>query len=523
MNNMGTKENLIPLGSGARTEEEERAIRSKGGKASQEARRRKKTLKEIAQAIGDSKVANPKHLKVLEALGLDAEEITNNSMVVASLYKEVCKGNVNAIAKWEEYVAADSVKDEGYQLPAVMLGKDYVDVNRNIKPNVSYVFKGGRGSLKSSFVALKIIELLCNNPKMHACVVRKVAGTLRDSVFAQIKWAINILGKDNEFECNVSPMQIKRKATGQIIYFRGVDDPTKLKSITPPFGYIGILWKEEKDQLAGENEERSINQSVLRGGKDAYDFSSYNPPKSKANWVNKEEHVPNDKRVIVESNYKNAPAEWLGTKFIEDAEHLKEVNPEAYEHEYMGVPNGDGGAVFNNVKSVTITDKEIESFDRIYQGVDWGYYPDPFAFVRLYYDSQRMILWAIDEYVVNRKTNNLTGKEILDRGYNDYPITCDSAEPKSIKDFRDLGIQSQKALKGAGSIEYGMKFLAGLVEIRIDPQRTPHMYKEFTEYEYERDKDGNVVSGYADKDNHTIDATRYALEKFYNRRGAYEN
>lgn len=519
--NKGNVDNLILLGSGERTAEEEYEIRRKGAEASNRAQRRKKTLKEIARAIGEGKVTNPKHLRVLESLGLDAEDVTNNSMVVASLFKEVCKGNVNAIEKWEDYTSDEAQRDKEYLLPATMLGKDYVDINRHIKPNVSYIFKGGRGSLKSSYVALKVIELLINNPKMHACVVRKVAGTLRDSVFAQIKWAINILGLDAEFECNVSPMQIKYKPTGQTIYFRGVDDPTKLKSITTPFGYIGILWKEEKDQLTGANEERSINQSVLRGGKDSYDFSSYNPPKSKANWVNKEEQIPNDKRVIVESNYLNAPAEWLGSKFIDDAEHLKEVNLEAYEHEYMGVPNGDGGAVFNNVKSVTITDEEIASFDRIYQGVDWGYYPDAFAFVRWYYDSQRMVLYAIDEIVVHRQTNNITGQEIIDRGYNDYPITCDSAEPKSIKDYRDLGIQAQRSLKGAGSIEYGMKYLAGLVEIRIDPKRTPNIYKEFTEYEYERDKDGNVVSGYVDKDNHTIDATRYALEKFYNKRGAY--
>jgi len=518
----GGKDNLkVKLGDGTRTKEEEREIQRKGGIASQKAQKRKRTLKEIAQAIGEGKVTNPKHIKVLEGLGLDAEEMTNNSIVVASLFKEVAKGNVNAIEKWEEYTQDVTKDEDAYYLPAVMLGRDYVDINRQIKPNVSYIFKGGRGSLKSSFVALKIIELLCNNPKMHACVVRKVAGTLRDSVFAQIKWAINILGKDNEFECNVSPMQIKRKATGQIIYFRGVDDPTKLKSITTPFGYIGILWKEEKDQLAGANEERSINQSVLRGGKDAYDFSSYNPPKSKANWVNKEEQIPNDKRVIVESNYQNAPAEWLGKKFIEDAEHLKEVNREAYDHEYMGIANGDGGAVFGNIETREITDEEISHFDYIYQGVDWGYYPDPFAFVRLHYDAPSMTLYFIDEYVVNKKTNNLTAKEIIDRGYNDYPITCDSAEPKSIKDFRDAGIQSQKAVKGAGSVEYGMKYLAGLVKIVIDPSRTPHAYKEFTEYEYERDKDGNVVSGYVDADNHTIDATRYALEKFYNKRGAY--
>ena len=514
--------NLKKFGDGSRTKEEEREISRRGGLNSRGGQQRKRNMRELAKLIGNGEVTKPKDIKKLEELGLaEKEDRTNNSLVTASLFHEAKRGNVNAIEKWEDWVLDNINDDKEYKLPADALGKDYVDINRNIKPNISYIFKGGRGSLKSSFVALKIIELIKNNPNMHACVVRKVKGTLRDSVFAQIKWAINILNLDDEFECNVSPMQITRKATGQIIYFRGVDDPTKLKSITTPFGYIGILWKEEKDQLNGANEERSINQSVLRGGKDAFDFSSYNPPKSKSNWVNKEELIPNDKRVIVESNYLNAPSEWLGTKFIEDAEHLKEVNPEAYEHEYMGVPNGDGGAVFNNIVTRTITDEEIESFDKIYQGVDWGFFPDPFAFCRWHFDAQKLKLYAIDEICEHKKTNNITGQMIVDKGYTDFAVTCDSAEPKSIKDYRDLGIPSQKAVKGAGSIEYGMKYLAGLVEIVIDPQRTPNIYKEFTEYEYERDKDGNVVSGYPDKDNHFIDATRYALEKFYNKRGAY--
>lgn len=107
---------------------------------------------------------------------------------------------------------------------------------------------------------------------MHACIIRKMGNTLKDSVYAQMKWAINELGLYDEFNCKLSPLEIVLKETGQTIYFRGCDDPLKLKSIKPPFGYIGILWKEEKDQLCGPEEERSINQSVLRGGADSYDF-----------------------------------------------------------------------------------------------------------------------------------------------------------------------------------------------------------------------------------------------------------
>ena len=327
-----------------------------------------------------------------------------------------------------------------------------------------------------------------------------------------------MLGLNDEFECTKSPLEIKYKKTGQIIYFRGLDDETKLKSIKPEFGYIGILWKEEKDQMKGDAQERSVNQSVLRGGNDSYDFSSYNPPKSKSSWVHRVKLQPNPKRVIHKSNYTEAPPEWLGEKFINDAEHLKEVNPEAYEHEYMGVANGDGGNVFEYLEVRAITDEEIATFDRIYQGVDWGWYPDIFAFKRLYVDEARKRIYHIAEITGNKLKNEATAQMIIDAGYDDYTITCDSAEPKSVNDYRDKGLPARGAVKGPGSVEYGMKFLQGYTHV-IDPARTPITYKEFTEYEYERDKDGNVISGYPDANNHTIDATRYALESLYNKRG----
>lgn len=292
----------------------------------------------------------------------------------------------------------------------------------------------------------------------------------------------------------------------------------KLKSLKPPFGYIGILWKEEKDQLSGRAEERNINQSILRGGMESYDFSSYNPPKSKANWVNKEKETVNENRVICTSNYLNAPAEWLGQKFIDDAQHLKETNPDAYEHEYMGVANGDGGNIFDNIELREITDEEIETFDRIYQGVDWGWYPDIYAFVRLYYDVAHETIYFIDENTVNKQKNDKTGQWIIDNEYDDYVVTCDSSENKSVADYRDMGIPARAAIKGPGSVDYGMKFLMGR-KLVIDKRRTPKVKEEFTEYEYERDKDGNVITGYPDEANHTIDATRYALESFYNKRG----
>lgn len=512
---MANEKNLIP--NSERTPSELREITKKGGIKSGEVRRQKKTLSELAKMIAENPAPTTAKKK-LTKMGISDEDANNNACIVAAVYDKAIKGNMQAVDKWEQLVAVSKSDESKYELPARVLGKAFVDINRQIKPNIEYVFEGGRGGLKSSFVAFKIVELIKNNPQMHACITRQVAGTLKDSVYANMKWAINELGLMEEFECKVSPLEIKYIKTGQTIYFRGLDDETKLKSIKPEFGYIGILWKEEKDQMKGDAQERSVNQSVLRGGDESYDFSSYNPPKSKSNWVNRIKLVPNPKRVIHHSSYLEAPAEWLGQKFIDDAAHLKEINPEAYEHEYLGVPNGDGGNVFEYLEIRDITDEEISRMDRIFAGVDYGWYPDAFCYLRTYYDSAREKIYLIDELYVNKWSNSKTADWIKKKGYDDYTMICDSAEPKSVNDFRDAGLPARGAIKGPGSIEYGFKFLQTKT-IVIDPKRTPNAYKEITEYEYDRDKEGNVISGYPDGDDHAISALRYAYEPLFNRRG----
>lgn len=513
---MANEENLKPFKPGRSSEE---AVKNgqKGGIASGQSRRQKKTLSELAKMIAENPAPTTAKKK-LTKMGISDEDANNNACIVAAVYDKAIKGNMQAVDKWEQLVAVSKSDESKYELPARVLGKAFVDINRQIKPNIEYVFEGGRGGLKSSFVAFKIVELIKNNPQMHACITRQVAGTLKDSVYANMKWAINELGLMEEFECKVSPLEIKYIKTGQTIYFRGLDDETKLKSIKPEFGYIGILWKEEKDQMKGDAQERSVNQSVLRGGDESYDFSSYNPPKSKSNWVNRIKLIPNPKRVIHHSSYLEAPAEWLGQKFIDDAAHLKEINPEAYEHEYLGVPNGDGGNVFEYLEIRDITDEEISHMDRIFAGVDYGWYPDAFCYLRTYYDSAREKIYLIDELYVNKWSNSKTADWIKKKGYDDYTMICDSAEPKSVNDFRDAGLPARGAIKGPGSIEYGFKFLQTKT-IVIDPKRTPNAYKEITEYEYDRDKEGNVISGYPDGDDHAISALRYAYEPLFNRRG----
>lgn len=516
---MSNEQNIVPYQ--FRSGDEARENGAKGGVASGVARRRKRSLREAADLYLSMPVTDNRKWNQLAIDGVDIEDIDNQMAIVAGLSRRAQDGDAKAAKVLVDIIGKedDSGDDDGrYDLPARVLGKAFVDLNRHIEPNIAYVLEGGRGSLKSSFWALKIVELIKNNPDLHACITRQVAATLKDSVYAQMKWAINILNLSEEFDCKVSPLEIIYKKTGQTIYFRGLDDETKLKSIKPPFGYIGILWKEEKDQMKGAAEERSVNQSVLRGGDVSYDFSSYNPPKSKSSWVNKEKLIPNPNRVIHTSNYLEAPPEWLGKKFLDDAEHLKEVNPEAYAHEYMGEANGDGGNVFEYLEVREITDEEIKRMDRIHQGADFGWYPDQFAFLRTYYDSAREKIYLIDELYVNKWSNAETGQWIIDKGYGDYNIICDSAEPKSINDYRDMGLPARGAVKGPGSVEYGFKWLQSRTLV-IDPKRTPHAYEEIIGYEYERDREGNVISGYPDGNDHAISALRYAYEPHFNRRG----
>lgn len=383
-----------------------------------------------------------------------------------------------------------------------------------------YDLSGGRGSLKSSCVSILVPLLLILNPKAHALVLRKVANTIRDSVFAQYIWAIDRLGMSAYWTAKTSPPELTYKPTGQKILFRGADDPMKIKSIKAPFGYIAVTHFEEKDQFAGRAEIRNILQSTMRGGPVYWNFESYNPPISRDNWANLDSLEERPDRLCHKSTYLEAPPEWLGKQFLMEAEQLKAANERAYRHEYLGEATGTGGNVFENVVSREITEEEISSFDHIYNGVDWGYYPDPWAFNRMHFDAARRTLYIFDELQANKKGNRETADLLLEHGITDQDrITADSAEPKSVSDYRSYGLECRPAIKGPGSVEYSMKWMQSLKEIVIDRQRCPHTFREFTCYEYERNREGEIISGYPDANNHHIDAVRYAMESVWRRRG----
>lgn len=408
-------------------------------------------------------------------------------------------------------------------LPADLIAPSFLGAYRDIRDHLhtEYVFHGGRGSTKSSFISLVMIWLLVRNPGVHGLACRQVANTLRDSVYAQLVWAVNELGLGADFSCTTSPLEIVYKPTGQKIYFRGADDPGKIKSIKPKFGYIGLLWFEELDQFHGEEAIRKIEQSVIRGGDLAYIFKSFNPPRTAANWANKYTKIPKAAQSQHESNYLNVPAEWLGKTFFDEAEYLKSVNPKAYEHEYLGIANGTGGLVFENVSLRKITDEEIAQFDRLLFGIDWGYFPDPFAWGKMYYNAAQHRLYIFDEMKANKKSNRAVYDLLVKEkriSPNDLQI-ADSAEPKSIADFREYGANIRGAEKGPDSVDYSIKWLQSLVEIVIDPERAPEHANEFINYELEQDKDGNFISSYPDKNNHFIDDTRYGTNMIWRRRG----
>ena len=400
------------------------------------------------------------------------------------------------------------------------IGSAFYDVAHDVfhHGHTHYDFSGGRGSLKSSTVSVLVPLLLINNPGTHALVLRKVANTIRDSVYAQYIWAIGELGMAAYWEAKVSPMELIYKPTGQKIMFRGADDPMKIKSIKVPFGYIAVTHFEEKDQFAGRAEIRTVLQSTMRGGSKYWNFESYNPPISRDNWANKDSLEERTDRLCHKSTYLQAPPEWLGDQFLAEAEHLKATDERAYQHEYLGIPVGTGGNVFDNLELREITDEEMSHFDHIYQGVDYGWFPDPFAFIRLHYDRARETIYLMDEIYQNKLTNEASGNIIIQRGYKDAYITCDSAEPKSVADYRSMGLPAKAAVKGPGSVDYGMKWLQRR-KIVIDRKRTPNAYNEFVNYEYDRNKDGDIISGYPDENNHLIDATRYAVERISRRMG----
>lgn len=396
------------------------------------------------------------------------------------------------------------------------IAPSFYPVHRKLhdKKYTHYWLKGGRGSTKSSFISIEIINGIMNDKEANAVAIRKVGVYLKDSVYEQLVWAIEQLGVSHLWKQKLSPLELIYKPTGQKILFRGADKPQKLKSTKVSKGYLKYIWYEETAEFNGIAEIRNINQSLMRGGSEFVVFYSYNPPKSQRNWVNSHIlKIENDEHNYTHhSCYLDVPPEWLGKQFIAEAESLKERNIDAYNHEYLGEVTGTGGEVFTNVDIVRLSDEHVDTFDQIREGVDFGFAADPFVYVKCHYDKKRKLLYIFDEIYKVGLSNARAAELIKARKNTQNKIIADSAEPKSIAEMKEYGLHITGAKKGPDSVNYGIKFLQSLDKIIIDNIRCPKTAEEFLNYELESDGNDGFKDGFPDKNNHTIDAVRYALE-----------
>lgn len=384
-----------------------------------------------------------------------------------------------------------------------------------------YMLKGGRGSCKSSFVGCLIVYNLKHNPKANALIVRRVANTIRKSVYTQMEWCLEHLGVYDEWDCTVSPPEMTHKVTGQKIIFAGLDDPQKLKSIKLKRGYFSILWFEEGQEYESYPSMRSVLQSAGRGkGSRMAVFITYNPPRSANHWLNKEALENKPSRLVHHSCYTDVPQEWLGETFLQEAEELKRTNYTAWRHEYGGEPIGDGGNVFKNLQIRPITAEERLHLP-VSLGLDFGYANDPSALMTVSYRADKT-LFILEEYY---KAG--AGFDALEKACKEaYKYACKhestsgiwaDTEPRTIAELHSRGIPIYAARKGRGSRLFGIEWLADLHAIIIDGAHCPNAAREFAAFEYARNPDGSWRADYQDGDDHTIDATRYACWKVINR------
>ncbi len=393
-----------------------------------------------------------------------------------------------------------------------------------------YWMKGGRGSTKSSFISVCVIMLVVTFPWVNAVILRRFSNTLRDTVFSQMLWAIGALGLEAYFKASVSPMEITYKPTGQKIAFRGMDDPLKVKGVKFVTGYCAVQWFEELDQFGGWEHVQSALKSLKRGGSMFWTFYSYNPPKTLWSWVNKQalEMQRKPGAVVHHSTYldvlESGRMEWLGAPFVEEAEWLEATNPTAYKWEMLGEITGTGGNVFDNIVERRVTDDEIRGFEHFRNGADWGWFPDPWRFVRSNLVLSERTLIVFDERSAHRKEARDTGRIVFDAltypdeeggepAFHSQTVWCDDTadgKQQMATYRRKFGIKARPARKG-NMRDLSYHWLAGLREIAIDPHRCPLTFEEFSLKEFQRDRNDEWIDEIPDGNDHSIDAVRYSV------------
>lgn len=379
------------------------------------------------------------------------------------------------------------------------------------------VVKGSRGSKKSKTTALNMIFRIMKYPKSNILVVRKTFRTLKDSCYTELKWAIHRFKVDSFFDCRLSPLEITYKPTGQKIYFRGLDDPLKITSISVDIGCLCWLWIEEAYEISSENDFNMLDESI-RGETPEGLFKqitiTFNPW-NEHHWLKKRFFdVKNNNNILaMTTNY--MCNEWLDSSDLKLFEDMKLNNPKRYRVAGLGDWGISDGLIYENWEQRDFDINKIRTVKTVKSafGLDFGYTNDPTALFCGLIDTVNNIIWVFDEIYEYGCSNEKIYQNIFAMGYAKERIIADSAEPKSIDRLRTLGIRHIKSSrKGKDSILNGIDFISDY-KIIINT-KCKNFIKEISSYTWDKDKFGNIVNKPIDENNHLMDAMRYALEGY---------
>lgn len=374
------------------------------------------------------------------------------------------------------------------------------------------VCKGSRASKKSKTMALWTIVNLIKYPESNMLVVRKTYRTLKDSCFAELKWAVHRLGLDRFFQFKESPLEIIYLPTRQKIFFRGLDDPLKITSINTDVGSLCWMWVEEAYEITKQEDfdilDESIRGEVPRGLFKQVTLT-FNPWNEK-HWLKKKFFdEPNDDVLCMTTNY--MCNEWLDASDYRLFENMKKNNPRRYQVAGLGDWGIVGGLVYENWEEKEYNIDEVRNL-KIVCGLDFGYTNDPSALFIGFLDLPNKKLYVWDEMYKKGLSNRDIRDEIVRMGYAKEYITCDSAEPKSIDELRYLGLRTMPAKKGKDSVMNGVQWIQDL-HIIVHPRCTNYL-TEIGNYSWKEDKFGEKLNVPEDSFNHLMDAMRYALEQY---------
>lgn len=376
------------------------------------------------------------------------------------------------------------------------------------------VCKGSRASKKSKTTALWYATWLNKKgyEQANLVVFRKTFRTLKDSCYADLKWAFERLGVMDDWTFTVSPMEATRKSTGQKILFRGLDDALKITSITVEKGYLCWAWLEEAYELMSEDDFNMLDESI-RGAVPEPLFKQWTitlNPWNERHWIKTRFFdVVDDDILAMTTNY--LCNEWLDEADKKVFEAMKKNNPRRYQVAGLGNWGIAEGLVYENWREQEFSLDDIRDC-KTTPGLDFGYTNDPTAFFMGFLDLQNKKLYVWDEIYKKGLSNRKIYDEIAGAGYSKERITADSAEPKSIDELESLGLRIYGAKKGKDSIMNGIQWIQDL-EIIIHP-RCVNFITEISNYSWAKDKFGKAINKPIDDFNHLMDAMRYALEEY---------